>query len=133
MIKDLKVRKAKVCISKWEALDEVREIQRALKKDESVIYFFTNNRSIGAAHFEFIQIKQNEIIKPVHWFLEDSNIIDEMDLENLFVTDVSSFISPAIDSKYLQPQVDKVNCGTLGILYFKELFKNHAWTFGNRA
>ncbi len=126
MLKDLKTRQNKVCLTKWQALEEVKEIQKKLEKEERVIYFFTNNRRMGAAHFEFIQISKDEIIKPVHWFLEDSNIIDEMDFKNLFVTDVSSFISPAIDPKYLQPQVDKVSCGTLGILYLKELFKNHA-------
>ncbi len=125
MLEDLERRKNKVCLTKQQALDEINEIQKNLKTDESIIYFFTNNRRIGPAHFEFIQIKHDEIIKPVHWFLENSTIIDETDLKTLFITDVSNFISPAIDSRFLQPQVDKVNCGTLGILYLKELLKNN--------
>lgn len=101
-----------------------KKIQTNLKEGECVIYFFTNNVRVGPAHFEFVQIKKDEIIKPVHWFLHNSNIINRNDLENIFISDISDFISPYLKPQYLQPQVDEVSCGTLGILYLKELLKN---------
>ncbi|HHF7395591.1 TPA: hypothetical protein ACPSKT_000715, partial [Legionella anisa] len=124
ILEDLNLRKKKVCLSKGKALEEIKKIQANLKEGESVIYFFTNNVRVGPAHFEFVQIKKDEIIKPIHWYLHNSNIINQNDLKNIFIPDVSDFVSPYLKPQYLQPQVDEVSCGTLGILYLKELLKN---------
>lgn len=124
ILEDLNLRKKKVCLTKEQALEEIKKTQTNLKEGECVIYFFTNNVRVGPAHFEFVQIKKDEIIKPVHWFLHNSNIINRNDLENIFISDISDFISPYLKPQYLQPQVDEVSCGTLGILYLKELLKN---------
>ncbi|KTC84462.1 hypothetical protein [Legionella brunensis] len=125
IVEDLNNRKQKICLTKEQSLEEIKRIQKNLGEDESVIYFFTNNVRTGPAHFEFVQIKKNEIIKPIHWFLHSSNIIGKNDLNNIFIPDISDFIKPYIKPQYLQPQVDEVSCGTLGILYLKELLKNN--------
>ncbi len=125
-VEELRLRQEKVCLNKEQALEEIKKIQENLNDSENIIYFFTNDKRIGPGHFECLYIRKTEIIKPVHWYLDDSNIIDSKDLNNLFITDLSNYVSPVLNFKLLQPQVDLVSCGTLGLMYLKELLKNDA-------
>ncbi|MDI9817800.1 MULTISPECIES: hypothetical protein [unclassified Legionella] len=134
-IEELSERRNKLCLSKQQALTEIKSIQNNLHGNERVVYFFTNNRSKSSAHFEVLLIYRDQIIKPVHWFLNESNIFEANDLDRMFTTDLSSFISFEFTQclggaedpiKRIQPQVDPDSCGVLGILYFKELFKKEA-------
>lgn len=129
-------RKNQLCLNKYQAIEEVKSIQASLAEGESVVYFFTNNHSQGSAHFEVLLIKRDQILKPVHWFLHESNIFDSVDFNNMFVTDLSPFITfeynESVETlsedpmKRLQPQVDTDSCGVLGLLYLKELLKNNS-------
>ncbi|KTD19295.1 Uncharacterised protein [Legionella lansingensis] len=123
IIKDLNQRKLGVCLNKKQTLEEIEFIQKNLKENETAIYFFTNNKRIGPAHFEVFIINKNTIIKPIHWPLNREIIIDKNDIKNMFCADISDFISPYVAAV---PQVDKVSCGTLGLLYIKEFLKNNA-------
>lgn len=136
-IAELSERKNKLCLSKEQAITEIKSIQSNLGRDEIVVYFFTNNRNKGSAHFEVILVKPDQIIKPVHWFLNESNILETYDLNNMFTTDLSPFVTFEINLestktlnedpiKRIQPQVDTDSCGILGISYLKELFKKEA-------
>ncbi|WP_156812378.1 hypothetical protein [Legionella tunisiensis] len=68
--------------------------------------------------------------------MHESNIFDSVDFDNMFVTDLSPFVTFQYDEsiealsedpmKRLQPQVDTDSCGVLGLLYLKELLKNNS-------
>ncbi|KTD49115.1 hypothetical protein Lrub_1466 [Legionella rubrilucens] len=137
-IAELYERRNSVCLNKSQAIDEVKSIQKSLSDDEVVAYFFTNNRCKGTAHFETLLIKRDSIVKPVHWFLHESNMFESTDFDKFFITDLSPFVTFTLSKKdveggfdedpmkRLQPQVDSDSCGTLGILYLKELLKNNS-------
>ncbi|WED44072.1 hypothetical protein [Legionella cardiaca] len=137
IVADLAERKSKVCLTKIQAVAEIKAIQRTLNPNETVAYFFTNNRRKGSAHFEVLLISRNRVIKPVHWHLHEDNILDEVHLPDMFHTDLSPFVSFEFNQasseelhddpiKRVQPQADLDSCGILGLLYFKELLKANA-------
>ncbi|KTC93989.1 hypothetical protein [Legionella erythra] len=137
-IEELYERRNSVCLTKSQAIDEVKSIQKSLSDDEVVVYFFTNNRCKGTAHFETLLIKRDHIVKPVHWFLHESNMFESTDFDKIFITDLSPFVTYTLSKKdvegafdedpmkRLQPQVDSDSCGALGVLYLKELLKNNS-------
>lgn len=115
-------------LTKAEAVNEINEIRNSLKDDEAIGYVFTNNHRILRGHFEVIIITRDLIIKPCEWGVLDHQAITNKDIENLSSLEMLSHFVRHENYACLLPSVQagKVECGTLGMLYLKELLKNNA-------
>ena len=115
-----------ICLTKEQAKQEILNIQKHLEDDEPVGYIFTNKDNEHASHFEFLIITQDNIIKPVMWNTWASLSFTNEDFPNMILSTVKPFI--AYNGSHQGgtpiPQGGPIECGTLGLLYLKELLKN---------
>lgn len=116
------------CLDRGQAIEEVAQIQKSLyeqNKNEIVGYVYTNNHRIETDHFEVLIIDSNNlIVKPVVWDPGESKEINLINQESqkYASADISDFVS-----QKLLPQAGYTRvCGTLGMLYLKELLKDNA-------
>ena len=108
------------CLYANESLSEVTHIQQSLAEDDRVGYVFTNNTRFKARHFEVLIITKKRIIQPVVWPDTRGSLPTEIIPIHYYQT--RQFTS----SDNNGPQVDMISCGTLGLLYLKQLLKENA-------
>lgn len=102
------------CITRSQAITEARAIQASLAADEVVGYFYTNYHKMKKDHFEGLIITKNSIIKPISWGVS----------YNKTLYDDKFFDIPHPEA--VRAQATERECGTLTLLYLKELLKeNH--------
>jgi len=120
--------KQNVCLEKAQAIEEIKAIQKSLHSDEQVGYIFTNNTKTESEHFEVLIIQRETIIKPVQWNGEPNKSIHSHDFPQMQVASVQPLITVdhTIYKKVPLPQSTGIECGTLGLLYLKELLKENA-------
>lgn len=112
------------CLNLYQAIEEVSYIQNRVNNSKAVGYVYTNNNRLEKDHFEVLIIAPNNlIIKPVVWRPEESKVIN---LKNgqphtYASADISNFVDKPILAQADATEV----CGTLGILYLKELLKDN--------
>ncbi|KTD07784.1 DUF5617 domain-containing protein [Legionella jamestowniensis] len=121
--KSAKERIADVCLSEKEAWEEIKRIQAGLKENEYVGYMFTNGSKKNKKHFEVVIIGSEGVIKPVSWFgvhnpLHTSDEVATVGLNSPTILKSQGSIP--------EPQADMVTCGTLSLMYTKELLKDNA-------
>lgn len=118
------------CLSHDQAWEEMAAIQKTLKKNETVGYVYTNGNAMNRAHFEVVLISQTQVVKPISWHEAPGSIHQSQDQ---LLAEVN-LRSPVIyEGELPRAQSDSFSCGTLGLLYLKELLKNdgaqrHAYT-----
>ncbi|MFT4058703.1 MAG: hypothetical protein QM652_04045 [Legionella sp.] len=118
---------------------EIEFIQKELKENEIVGYFFTNGNVLDQDHFEVLIITSSKIIKPINWGkqVNQSGIkkaLDTEDITDLYFTNTQDFIlKEGWKSLEKQPlaQAGVDECGTLGLMYLKELLKNDSYQLNN--
>jgi hypothetical protein len=107
---------ADVSLSYTEVWSEINDIKKSLKDNESVGYVFTNSHRVKTDHFESIVITKSGIIEPIFFsFYAGSE-------KSLYKPD-NFVVSHPIG---MSPQSDLQSCGTLSVLYLKELLKDNA-------
>lgn len=131
---------AEQCLDRNEVVNEISYIQKSLKENELVGYFYTNNNRVSGAHFDVLVISKNSVIRPVDWGLGPDKEIQEHNITGNFVNShYDTFITKEQDTskiseqKRLKPwdprkpraQASIIECGPLGLLYLKELLKDN--------
>lgn len=111
-----------------DAWEEVKLIQGRLQDNEIVGYVYTNQTAIEARHFEVILISRHMIIKPITWGNQYASFTLRADRRSSSVCwDEGNFVKTSFSlGPYPCPQKDRAACGTLGMLYLKELLKEQA-------
>ncbi|HAT8178687.1 TPA: hypothetical protein JA361_04255 [Legionella pneumophila] len=117
-----------------ESAREIKDICDELQEGEVLGYFFTGQRTTGKHHFELYICLPGRAIRPIFY---NTGFIKYHDLEgifhfnlpfvvgNLFTPDLLK-LYPATDLQQLIPQADRTSCGTLTMMYAKELLKDDA-------
>lgn len=132
-LRTLHTARDQIAISKKNISAEIASIQQNLKEDEMVGYIFTNGQPYSFQHFEVLIITEDEIIKPVAWGgPESERVISDTDLSGMVDTGIK-FLLPDHWGELPEPQATKQGCGTLGLLYLKELLKNNAQQLNDYA
>ncbi|MDR3501272.1 MAG: hypothetical protein P4L79_01655 [Legionella sp.] len=124
-----RIKAGDVWMNKAQAIEEMKQIQASLASEQTMGYFFTNGHASGKGHFEVFIITSDAIIKPVQWSHTDvRKEIVPQDLPTMCYTPSTSPVIFLPQSKwpFTLPQSQRLECGTLGILYLKELLKNDA-------
>ena len=124
-------------------VSEIKYIQAQLKDGEWVGYIMLNDAYnyplCDRTHLDIVVIAKDKIIKPLSWIVEEVYELSEKDLPAMYkmVLNLNSF-SPLdkASCKFLRtvknprgfilPQLGNIVCGTLIILYLKELLKENA-------
>ena len=119
------------CLDKTAALEEVRRIQPTLKEGEWVGYFFTGDHRELSDHFEVYIVSRDRIIRPVDWgnvpvdktlIHKDVNIADACIEDFVDVENNPNYVKWS-STESPKPQASLNECGTLGMLYLKELLQ----------
>lgn len=103
--------------------EEVAAIQSRLSPDEAVGYIYINSRRIEGEHADALIITKNSLIRPIDWS-GWQGLYRNVSLSTAYI--------PAIHvpphSEVPSPQAHNQRfCGTLGMLYLKELLKDNAY------
>ena len=115
-----------VCLEIHECVEEMQLLQSAMSDAKPVGYIYTHNHRHVGGHFEVFIIMPDRIIKPLDWPGMRSQVINE---------EVLSFYYPCLSLPILRklsssptpcPQAERLECGTLGMMYLKELLKDDA-------
>src|SRR3990167_2697699 len=109
-----------VSLTPEECEIEVKEIQKTLPEDTQVGYLFTSNHSVNAGHVEAAIVSSDKIIKPNNWGEQRHGNIE---WDGVYQTQDAVF---GADGYKPRAQAGTQECGTLSILYLKELLKNQA-------
>ncbi len=125
------------CLTRDQTIEEITKIQESLKENELVGYFYTNNHRVEADHFEVIILSKDNIIKPIEW---NADIFKQVSLsyrhrKQLASSDIKDFVDSIkqqtapirmMTRVFTRAQAQKTAvCGTLGMLYLKELLKDN--------
>jgi hypothetical protein len=124
-----RIKAGDVWMNKTQAIEEMKQIQASLASGETVGYFFTNGHTLGEGHFEVFIITHDAIIKPIQWSHTDGRKeILPQDLPTMYYTPstLPVIFLPQSEKTFTLPQSQFLECGTLGILYLKELLKDDA-------
>lgn len=114
---------ADLALSQDEVVTEMQEIKASLKPGEVCGYIYTGGQARAAGHFEAFLISDKEIIKPVLFNYRLCPMIRAG-------YDSSPNLSPLVKNPGVYggvpdcPQAGTKECGTLAVLYLKELLKN---------
>jgi hypothetical protein len=111
-IAELENERRDCCLSRQEALSEARSIQATLKANEAIGYLFTNNHTFEDDHFEALIITKDALISPINFFIDTSRSLQH---SNNF----------SVPFSWSYPQATTTECGTLTLLYLKEILKNN--------
>lgn len=137
--KELKFRSDNEGLTQSEAMDEIKHIQASLDNDEIVGFFYTNGERKAGAHFDALIISKNKIIRPADWRLGPDKEIYKYMLKVRSMFANASIPNGAVDGKitWMSPnysglvsravpvaQTSTIECGTLGMVYLKELLKD---------
>jgi hypothetical protein len=135
----LKANSDYICLNRFQAMHEAESIQQALRSDQVVGYLFTNDERDCNEHTEALIITKDRIIKPLHWpRLDEDRAFKTYQFKHLagsdWITglfDVSMMGHISIDflNKLIlenSPQRAVIGCGTLSVIYLKQLLKNNA-------
>src|SRR3990167_4972966 len=112
-----------VGLSFSEVQEEVLMVQKQLQQThsaESIGYIFTNGYRQKRGHFEALIIAADKIILPIHWGYEARGFFP-LSHSNQH----AKFMVHYVHSTYMA-QAGRFECGTLSILYLKELLKNNS-------
>lgn len=116
-----------ICLTKSECVEEMKLLQITNEEKEAIGYIHTNNhRSVGG-HFEVFIITRDSIIKPLDWPSLKSRAISNQALNFYYPylgLPLFKKISPSCTTPCAQTQT--LECGTLGMMYLKELLKDNA-------
>lgn len=105
-----------------QAFYDMEHIQKRLTPEQQVGYLFTNNRTgLTTPHVECFIITCDQIIKPITWVVEDFISVHPEQYDH----------TAWINLLPLTPQADYFTCGSLSLVYLKQLLKNHAEQFKN--
>jgi len=120
-----------ICLDRYQAIAEMKFIQSKLPTDKLVGYIFTNNTKYSSQHFEVFILSQSQIYKPVWWNAEDYLCISVNELPQMPVAWVKPLVieNHSAEGKLPKAQTQNKECGTLGILYLKELLRDNAKQF----
>ena len=118
-------------LDKQQAIAEIKFIQKLLKEGEYVGYIFTNADRVRAQHFEFIIISAKQLIRPIVMNIPAQRTFTNIDFPKMGITYTGDWIvcCDTQDQREVNmpaPQAGRYECGTLGLLYLKELLKNDA-------
>ncbi|HAT6823683.1 TPA: lpg2538 family Dot/Icm T4SS effector [Legionella pneumophila] len=117
-----------------ESASEIKDICDELQEGEVLGYFFTGQRTSGRCHFDLYICLPGKAIRPIFY---NTALIRYHDLGGMFHLNFpfveGSFFTPdllklysAMDLQQLIPQADRTSCGTLTMMYAKELLKDDA-------
>lgn len=118
-----------------ESAREIKDICDELQEGQAVGYFFTGQRTTGKGHFELYICLPDRAIRPIFY---NTALIRYHDLGGVFhlnfpfiagkffTSDLLKLYS-GMDVQQLIPQADRTSCGTLTMMYAKELLKMDAW------
>ncbi|ASQ45449.1 hypothetical protein [Legionella clemsonensis] len=118
-----------------ESEQEIQEICAGLTGDEAVGYIFTGQRLTGKAHFEIYICLPGKAIRPIlytFWPIDYFNLEGKLQLSsssaegNYFTPDLLHLSRKGTMQQQLIPQADVMSCGTLAMMYAKELLKDNA-------
>lgn len=105
-----------------EAIKEIKERCTKLNPTESVGYIYTGQTYSDKDHYQSLILQKNSIICPTFMPLVDR-------INSTYFKDPLNFYAAptfSLQEKNRSAQSDKVSCGTIGILYLKNLLKNTA-------
>lgn len=117
-----------------ESASEIKDICDELQEGEVLGYFFTGQRTSGRCHFDLYICLPGKAIRPIFY---NTALVRYHDLGgvfhlnfpfvegNFFTPDLLK-LYPALDLIQLIPQADRTSCGTLTMMYAKELLKDDA-------
>lgn len=117
-----------------ECLEEIKEIY-ATTRTKTIGYIYTNGHSKSGPHFECALIERNCVIKPIDMGLFNGGDLRVQDLGipyyrmeyNFDAFRISSTEKKQFDFDFdLVAQAGSDECGTLCMLYLKELLKNNS-------
>jgi hypothetical protein len=106
-----------ISLNKNQIRREIDAIRAEITPGEFIGYIFTNQSKSAKGHKEALIITKTAVIKPVHWHsMAEDRSIKSGNIPDLYVSDWLSGM----------PQATGVECGTLSMLYLKELLKDNA-------
>ncbi|OCH98885.1 hypothetical protein A8135_08980 [Legionella jamestowniensis] len=118
-----------------ESKDEIQEICDRLTGDEVVGYIFTGQRLTGRPHFEIYICLPGKAIRPISyaiWPIDYCNLEGKLQFGspsaagNYFTPELLKLYCKSNLRQQLIPQADVTSCGTLTMMYAKELLKEDA-------
>ena len=131
---------------KFDYVPEIKHIQAQLKDEEIVGYVMPNDGYVpllqpipDRTHLSMVIISKDKVIKPINFTVESTYELSEEDFPGIYTTTLDlSDLSPLDKSAcqflkhdrnphgWIIPQLGNEECGTLGMLYLKELLKDNA-------
>jgi len=141
----LKIKRWDICLNRFQAMHEMKSIQRTLRSDKAVGYLFTNEErsAYSGDHIEAFIIMKDRIIKPLHWpRLWEDQSIKVYEFPELHASDwlssfcvysdkslLPNFLKMSVDDllKLNQPQRTARGCATFCLLYLKELLRDNCF------
>lgn len=111
------------------AIEELLQIQKKLNKDEYIGYIYTNGYTTGKHHVEIFIVGSEQIIKPVRWKVRPKLVpyphTTELHLKDFGLMEYSTDLISFLD-KVSIPQAGGAECGSLSMVYLKNLLKDNA-------
>lgn len=115
-----------------ETWQEILSLQERLEDGQVVGYIYTNGVACSSRHFEVLLISKTEIIKPLSWPHTHWIIFDKYAHKDWSEVHFSFPELIQSEDKYVpSPQATIRGCGTLGLLYLKELLKDNCFQLKN--